>query len=112
MFFTHGTADRIAPYDGGEVKAFSLSGRGSGISIDASVAIWRELAGLTAPPATHLYPHLQARDPTSATRMTWGAAPAQLQIELLRIDGGGHTGSSRCEKPGLLTERTDRQDES
>lgn len=27
----------------------------------------------------------------------FGADPAQLQVELLRIDGGGHTGSSRTE---------------
>ena len=42
-------------------------------------------------------PHLQTSDPTSATRLTWGTDPEQLQVELLRIDGGGHTGSSRTE---------------
>ncbi|HEY0065366.1 MAG TPA: PHB depolymerase family esterase [Telluria sp.] len=97
VFFTHGTADKIAPYGGGAVTAFGLTGRGSGLSLEASVDIWRKLAGLEAQPVSYRYPHLQAGDPTSATRLTWGADPAQLQIELLRIDGGGHTGSSRTE---------------
>jgi polyhydroxybutyrate depolymerase len=102
VFFTHGTADKIAPYGGGEVTAFGLTGRGSGISVDASVAMWRELAGLADTPVTYRYPHLQASDQTSATRITWGADSAKLQVELLRIDGGGHTGSSRTEKLGWL----------
>ena len=97
VFFTHGTADKIAPYGGGAVTAFGVTGRGSGLSVDESVAVWRTLAGLADPPVTYRYPHLQASDLTSAARLTWGADPAQLQVELLRIDGGGHTGSSRTE---------------
>jgi polyhydroxybutyrate depolymerase len=102
VFFTHGTADKIAPYAGGEVRAFGLTGRGSGVSIDESVAAWRTLAGLADTPSVYRYPHLQAGDSTSATRLTWGADPAQLQVELLRVDGGGHTGSSRTENLNWL----------
>lgn len=102
VFITHGTADKIAPYGGGEVTAFGLTGRGSGISVDDSVAIWRDLAGLKDSPAIHRYPHLQASDQTSATRTTWGTDPANIQVELLRIDGGGHTASSRTENLGWL----------
>lgn len=102
VFITHGTADKIAPYGGGAVSAFGLTGRGSGISVDDSVLIWRELAGLKDSPAIHRYPHLQAGDHTSATRMTWGTDPANIQLELLRIDGGGHTASSRTENLGWL----------
>jgi polyhydroxybutyrate depolymerase len=103
LFVTHGTADKIAPYAGGEIKAFGLEGRGSGIGVDASVALWRKLDGLPdAPAATVAYPHLQASDPTHATLLTWGADPAGLQVQLLRIDGGGHISSSRTEDVGLL----------
>jgi polyhydroxybutyrate depolymerase len=103
VFFTHGTADRIAPYGGGAVTAFGLTGRGSGLSVDESVDVWRKLAGLADPPVSYRYPHLHTSDKTSATRLTWGADPAQLQVELLRVDGGGHTGSSRTENlPWLL----------
>lgn len=102
VFITHGTADGIAPYGGGAVAAFGLTGRGSGISVDDSVAIWRGLADLKETPAIHRYPHLQASDPTSATRTTWGTDPENIQVELLRIDGGGHTASSRTENLGWL----------
>jgi len=97
VFFTHGTADKIAPYGGGDITAFSLTGRGSGISVDESVAVWRKLAGLPDSPEIYRYPHLQAGDPTNATRLTWGTDPKQYQVELLRIDGGGHINSSRSE---------------
>lgn len=97
VFFTHGTDDKIAPYAGGAVTAFSLEGRGSGLSLDQSVALWRTLAGLPDTPQRYVFPHLQPADPTSATRLTWGTDPAALQVTLLRIDGGGHTGSSRTE---------------
>lgn len=102
VFVTHGTDDKIAPYGGGTITAFGLKGRGSGLSVDASLATWRTLAGLADMPSTYRLPHLQTSDPTSATRMTWGADAAQLQVELLRIDGGGHTGSSRTENLNWL----------
>jgi len=102
VFITHGTADKIAPYGGGEVAAFGLTGRGTGMSVDDSVAVWRELAGLKDAPAVYRYPHLQDGDKTSATRTTWGADPAKIQVQLLRIDGGGHTGSSRKEDLGWV----------
>jgi polyhydroxybutyrate depolymerase len=103
VFVTHGTDDKIAPYAGGEVKAFGLEGRGSGIGLEASVALWRKLDGLPdAPVAMQTYQHLQPSDPTRANRMTWGDDPAGLQVELLRIDGGGHTSSSTTEDLGVL----------
>lgn len=70
------------------------------ISVSESVATWRTLADLTDTTATYRYSHLQARDATGATRLTWGGDLAQMHIELLRIDGGGHTGASRTEDLG------------
>jgi len=93
VFITHGTADQIAPYAGGKVSHWALRDRGSGVSVDQSVAIWRNLAGLPAQAsAVYRFPHLHADDATSATRYVWGTAADGLQVELLRIDGGGHTG--------------------
>jgi polyhydroxybutyrate depolymerase len=103
MFVSHGTADKIAPFGGGEVAAFGLHGRGSGISAEDSVAIWRRLAQLPESPAIYRFPHRDSSDATSATRYIWGADPDGIQVEFLRIDGGGHTGSSTTENlPWLL----------
>lgn len=103
VFITHGTEDKIAPYAGGKVEHWALRGRGTGLSVDVSVGIWRALAHLPDAPARFRFPHLQHSDETSATRLVWGTDPAGLQIELLKIEGGGHTHSSKTETmPWLL----------
>lgn len=95
VFISHGTADQIAPYAGGKVGHWLLHGRGSGISAEESVAVWRKLAGLPDTPAVYRFPHLHPDDSTSATRYVWGADPTGIQVEFLRIDGGGHTEAAK-----------------
>lgn len=95
VFVMHGTADRIAPYEGGQVGNWLMRGRGSGISVEESVAMWRRAAGLPELAGTYRIPHLQSSDPTYATRYIWGQDPARVQIEFMRIDGGGHAPSSK-----------------
>jgi polyhydroxybutyrate depolymerase len=103
VFVSHGTADEIAPYNGGQVGHWLLRGRGSGVSADESVAVWRRAAGLPDAPASFRLPHLQSSDPTSATRYVWGKDPAGVQVEFMRIDGGGHVHTSKNEElPWLL----------
>jgi polyhydroxybutyrate depolymerase len=103
MFLAHGTADAIAPYNGGKVGHWLQRGRGSGISADESVAVWRRNAGLPEAPVSFRLPHLQSSDPTSATRYVWGSDPARVQVEFMRIDGGGHTHASKSEElPWIL----------
>ncbi len=101
VFVTHGTEDKIAPFKGGEVGALGLRQRGTGLSADESVAIWRRLAGLPDKPVVYRFPQSEAA--TSATRLVWGEDPRGLQVEFLRIDGGGHTLASKREQlPWLL----------
>ena len=97
LFVMHGTADRIAPYEGGQVGNWMLRGRGSGVGVEDSVAVWRRLDGLTGLAGTYRIPHLQSSDPTYATRYIWGQDPARVQIEFLRIEGGGHAPSSKVD---------------
>jgi polyhydroxybutyrate depolymerase len=103
VFVSHGTADEIAPYNGGRVGHWLLRDRGSGVSADESVAVWRRAAGLPEAPASFRLPHLQSSDPTSATRYVWGKDPAGVQVQFMRIDGGGHVHASKNEElPWLL----------
>lgn len=55
----------------------------------------RKLAGLPDTAAAYRFPHLRPDDPTFATCYVWGADPAGLQVEFLRIDGGGHVGAAK-----------------
>jgi polyhydroxybutyrate depolymerase len=74
--------------------------------------LWRRLDALPDNPATYRFPHRQRTDPTRATRMLWGRDPAGLQVELLRIDGGGHTPSSITDpQPWLLSKVLGRANE-
>jgi polyhydroxybutyrate depolymerase len=103
VFVSHGTADEIAPYNGGRVGHWLLRDRGSGVSADESVAVWRRAAGLPEAPASFRLPHMQSSDPTSATRYVWGKDPAGVQVQFMRIDGGGHVHASKNEElPWLL----------
>lgn len=103
VFVTHGTDDRIVPYAGGEIGHWTLRGRGTGLGVEESVAIWRTLAGLPDTPTVYRFPQLQAADKTAATRFLWGSAGAGPQVELLRIDGGGHVHTSKTgDMPWLL----------
>ena len=103
VFIAHGTADEIVPYTGGKLGSWMLKGRGTAIGTEAAAGVWRRLDGLPETPVTFRFPHLHPDDPTSATRIVWGSDPAGLQVELLRIDGGGHAEAARDgELPWLL----------
>jgi polyhydroxybutyrate depolymerase len=103
VFVAHGTADEIAPYNGGRVGHWLLRDRGSGVGAEESVAVWRRAAGLPETPLRFRLPHLQSSDPTSATRYVWGNDPARVQVQFMRIDGGGHVQPSKDEElPWIL----------
>jgi polyhydroxybutyrate depolymerase len=86
-----GTADPLVPYRGGAVSFSASGGRGGVIGVEAAVALWRRLDGLKATvPVVQALDHRDLGDPTRAVRSVWGADAAGLQVELLRIDGGGH----------------------
>jgi polyhydroxybutyrate depolymerase len=107
VFVTHGTADEVVPYHGGKVGNWLLRGRGTGTGVEASIAIWRKLDGLPDAPVVSTFPHLNQSDPTTATRYVWGADRRALQVEFVRIDGGGHTHSSTSETlPWVLRQLT------
>jgi polyhydroxybutyrate depolymerase len=90
VFIEHGTADEIVPYAGGKAGSWFLHGRGTTLGAEQSVAFWRKLAKLPESPGMYRFPHLRKDDPTFATRYVWGTDPAGIQVEFLRIDGGGH----------------------
>lgn len=98
-----GTADPLVPYAGGEVHFMSRVSRGRVLGAQASAAYWRELARLPAEPwRRESLPHRDSADPTRAERTVWGADPAKLQVELLRIEGGGHIEPSLSQRPRRL----------
>jgi polyhydroxybutyrate depolymerase len=103
VFIEHGTADEIVPYAGGKAGSWMLHGRGTTLGAEQAASIWRTLAKLPDTAATNRFPHLRSDDPTSATRYVWGSDPAGVQVEFLRIDGGGHIEAAKDDElPWLL----------
>lgn len=104
--FIAGTADPFIPYSGRkwlyQFPVFS-SLAAPMTSVEESVAVWRELAGLAMEPVVTDIPRRQASGTTRATRYTWGADPLGLQVSLIRIDQGGHAEPSMTKHyPGLF----------
>ncbi len=102
MLVIAGTADPLVPFGGGEVKLFRTP-RGTVIGIEDTVARWRQADRLPDTPAVNeAIPHRERRDRTRATRLRWGDDPKGLQVEFLRIDGGGHVEPSPSRRIGRL----------
>ena len=97
-----GTADPVVPWAGGPVKVLSSKSRGAVIAVEQAVQRWRELGGLPAAPQVQELPHRDPNDPTRATRLLWGGNPAGVQVELMRIEGGGHVEPSASQRLGRL----------
>jgi polyhydroxybutyrate depolymerase len=98
VFVSHGTQDQVIPYGSEAMGGAVLTGRGTGLSAEESVAVWRHLAALPETPGIYQFPHLNPTDPTSATRFVWGSDPNGLQVCFLRIEGGGHVHASKTEE--------------
>jgi len=88
VLVVHGTADRIAPYAGGEVGHFLLRGRGSAISVDDTLALWRKVDKLPDAAQESALPHRPESGDTSARRYVWGA---DRQVEFIKVEKGGHS---------------------
>ncbi len=100
--FIASTKDPFIPYAGG--KFFYTPLLSPMISAEASVAIWRNLAGLADEPVITPIPHLDSNNPASVTCYVWGNEPHKLQIAFLKVDRAGHTEPSRLKRyPWLLT---------
>lgn len=103
MLLLAGSADPLVPYGGGWRWLTRPGGRMLGA--EASVAWWRERAGLSQVQPTHWsWPGAaQAKGRTRAERWIWGDDPAGRQLGFIRIEGGGHAEPSATQRyPKLL----------
>ncbi len=103
----HGTADGVAPYDGG--VRHSLRGRlmirhaaGPSVGVDEWARFWTAANGALEGPVVGALP------PDTAIR-TWHGPTPLSDVAFYRIEGGGHTWpGSRVTLPALLFGRTTR----
>lgn len=84
----HGTLDPLVPYAGGEVRV--LGGpRGRVAGAEESARLWGTRDGCSASPVAQ--PATDPADGCSMTRLSHPNCGHGTGVELLRLDGGGHT---------------------
>ncbi len=88
----HGTADRFAPFDGGEGVGLA---RSRFTSVDASVRAWVDANGCNADPRVEKLPD-RADDGTRVVKKTWGGGRRGTEVVLITIENGGHTWPGRA----------------
>ena len=82
----NGTDDPLVPYDGGRVA----HGRGNVLSAALSTDAFARAAGCLGATPTVAEPDIDHRD-GSRTRRTSYACPAPIEVELITLEGAGHT---------------------
>lgn len=103
------TADPFIPYAGGKFP-YTLWFSAPMLAVEASMAMWRELAGLPDTPQIVAVANTGDDAATRAVRYTWGGNDSALQVRLLKIEGGGHAEPSRKKRyPGLFSRFPGRQ---
>jgi polyhydroxybutyrate depolymerase len=91
------TADPLIRYHGGKPwYAFRFAEPVR--SIEDSVHVWRDLAGLPDEPHVVMLAKSDAGGRTSVTSFMWGQNSDRLQVGLYRIDGAGHAEPSRLKR--------------
>lgn len=99
LLLIHGTADKIVPYGGGEVGHFLLKGRGSAVSADQTLAIWRKPLHLPdAAAKDEALAHQRESGDTSVRHFVWG----EDQLEFYKVENGGHSEPSIHHRMGWI----------
>ncbi len=90
LLVINGTKDPLVPYAGGDVKVLGKS-RGKIHSTDESLRRWAAFNGCGTDSTTRQIPNKAKLDGARAYVHTWSACKAGAQVELIRVQGGGHT---------------------
>ncbi len=103
VLMINGDADPLVPYQGGDVRFFSQKSRGSAMPVEKAAREWRVFDGLAEQAAeTRDFPKLDSNDKTLARLRLWGGDPRRYQVELIKVEGGGHVEPSIRQRIGGL----------
>ena len=86
----HGTSDTVVPYGGGEiVPGFEDIGRFQ--SAHEAAGFWASVNGCREAPEREQLPDLNSGDHSLAYRESWAPCASDRPVELITLDGSGHT---------------------
>jgi polyhydroxybutyrate depolymerase len=103
ILFMNGTHDPILPSSGGEV-APDIGGRGTVLSIQASIDFWTDVNRTDAIAQIVDFPDIDTADDTSVRRMTYPNGINGTQVVLYEVSNGGHVEPSIQEQYAPIVE--------
>ena len=92
LLMVNGTDDRLIQWRGGTI--FKGAKRGAGgtvIAVKETLKFWQQNNKCTGEPDVESLPDIAPDDGTTVTRLRYPRCMAGVEVELVRIDGGGHT---------------------
>jgi polyhydroxybutyrate depolymerase len=104
VFAINGTEDPLVHYEGGGIGKEPWYSGGNMLSVDESLALWRELNRCSDKAVTRALPDANSEDGNTTTETLWAKCAGGARVRLFRVDGGGHTwhGSGRSPSPERL----------
>jgi polyhydroxybutyrate depolymerase len=89
VFALHGTADPIVPYGGGPITGHGPDAA-EVLSVPDTIALWSAKNACPAPPPPTALPD-KVNDGTHITITTSGPCRDNTRVQLVTVEGGGHT---------------------
>jgi poly(3-hydroxybutyrate) depolymerase len=89
----HGTADELAPFDGGRGKGTANvpeAMRPEFTSVKSTIETWVRVNQCKEPPTIKPFPNV-VNDGMSSTEATWSGGKGGSEVVLIEIENGGHT---------------------
>lgn len=90
VLLIEGTDDPFVPWSGGEISA-GLRSRGQVVSTDSTIDYWVTAEACSTPPTVTDLPDSDPADGTRVRSESYGGGRDGTAVELLAIEGGGHT---------------------
>ena len=90
VLLIEGTDDPFVPWAGGDISA-GRQKRGTVVSTDATIDYWAKAGGCGPPPAVTDLPDTEPDDGTRVREELYSGGREGTEVELLAVEGGGHT---------------------
>ncbi|MDD5748607.1 MAG: PHB depolymerase family esterase [Actinomycetota bacterium] len=112
VLLLHGTDDPLCPWSGGKIgsnRSNLASDRGNCVGAAETISYWVGANGCGTKPIVKKLPDADPRDGTRVREELYSGGKAGTEVELLAVEGGGHTWPGGIQYlPKLIIGRTSR----
>jgi polyhydroxybutyrate depolymerase len=102
IFVINGTKDPLVHWEGGGIGREPAASGGYLISVEQSVALWRQLNGCSDAHTERMLPDTSTEDGTRTKEFVWSECADGAEIKLFRVEEGGHIWHGLERSPDLV----------